>query len=356
MAQPQHILIIGAGLIGLATARACVNSGAKVTLVERQSFTGHGAGFANSGMIHPSQAWPWVTGDLNIGAQLQAARNVADLARTSVTSLKDRMVKLGLSDIKRETACYKIFESHEARNLAKDQYSQIDIQTQDSVILGRPALIFPNDFSGSAYDWSQAETQALRQDGVTLQTNAQVTLGEKDGHATVSIDECHVRADHIILCTGYSTNKLLHPLKLNLPIKPVRGFALDFDMAGLDVTSLPQAPIMDAKSHSALTLFGKTLRLSGTLNEQTAHPLWQRWCHLSPNLMSNVSDPKRIWSGFRPVSELGRPIITQSPLKNLWVNSGHGHMGWTLCMASGQLMADMVIAGQSNSNFSWPLN
>ena len=354
MVNSPHILIIGAGLIGLATARACVNRGAKITLVERHSHTGHGAGFANSGMIHRSQAWPWVTGDLDASAQRQAAQNVAALATSSVESLKHRMAQLNLSDIMRTTGCFKVFETEALRDHAKSQYLDIAVQTQDTEIFARPALSFPGDFSGSAYEWSQAETRALINDGVTLKTNTQITLHEKGGQVSATLDGREIKADHIILCAGYNTNRLLAPLGLSLPIKPVRGFALDFDTTDIDLSSLPQAPIMDAASHSALTLFDQTLRLSGTLGQQSARPLWQRWCDIAPQIMSRLNDPTRVWSGFRPVSELGRPIISQSPLKGLWVNSGHGHMGWTLSLVSGAFVRDLVLDNYQDTRFGWP--
>ncbi|MEP6342160.1 MAG: FAD-dependent oxidoreductase [Maricaulaceae bacterium] len=354
MVKPPHILIIGAGLIGLATARACVNKGAKITLVERQSHTGHGAGFANSGMIHRSQAWPWVTGDLRASDQRQAAQNVAALATTSVESLKHRMAQLDLSDVMRATGCFKFFETDALRDHAKSQYLDIAVQTRDTEIFGRPALSFPNDFSGNAYEWSQAETRALINDGVTVKTNVQIILHEENGHVSATSNGRKVKADHIILCAGYNTNTLLAPLGLSLPIKPERGFALDFDITDIDLSSLPQAPIMDAASNSALTFFDQTLRLSGTLGQQTARPLWQRWCDLAPQIMSRLGDPNRVWSGFRPVSELGRPIISPSPLKGLWVNSGHGHMGWTLSLVSGALMRDLVLDDYQDTRFGWP--
>ena len=354
MKTSPHILIIGAGLIGLATARACVDSGAKVTVTERQSRTGLGAGFANSGMIHPSQAWPWVTGGLEEASQLQAARDVAELARNSVTALKDRMEELKLPDATRATGCFKVFQTDALRDSANIQYGQIGIKTQDTDILGRPAVKFPNDFSGSAYDWSVAESRALSRDGAKIYTQAQVTLHEKNRQISAVLDGQTVKADHIILCAGYNTNELLRAVGLSLPIKPVKGFALDFNIADIDLTSLPKTPIMDAASNSALTLFNKTLRLSGTLGQQSARPLWQRWCELAPHIMSTLGTPDRVWSGSRPVSALGRPIMAQSPFKGLWVNSGHGHMGWTLSMVSGQFMASMILDGHQDTRFTWP--
>ena len=72
-----HIFIIGAGLIGLASARALVDKGVRVTIAERQAGAGCGAGFANSGMIHPSQARPWLVGDnIDYDMEMQAAQKV----------------------------------------------------------------------------------------------------------------------------------------------------------------------------------------------------------------------------------------------------------------------------------------
>ena len=353
MAKRPHVLIIGGGLIGLASARACLDRGAKVTLLEHQAQTGYGAGFSNSGMIHPSQSWPWVTGYLSENAQFEAARHVASLAKSAAPLLKTRMHALGLDDISRHTGCYKIFETSDARSRAHKQYNQIDVKAENKDLLSRPALFFPNDFSGNAYHWSAAETQALSQDGAIIKTNVDSTLCDVNGQPRVFIDGSPQDADHIIICTGHKTNKLLAPLGLNLPIKAVRGFALNFAMTDKS-TALPQVPIMDSKTHSALTQFKDQLRLSGTLGEQSAQRLWQRWCEIIPDIMSRHKTPQFVWSGQRPVSELGRPIISQSPLKGLWVNSGHGHMGWTLSMASGELIADMVLSGTKDERFIWP--
>lgn len=354
MAKRPHIFIIGAGLIGLATARACVDRGTQVTILERQTQTGCGAGFANSGMIHPSQSWPWVTGNLSETAQLEAAQAIAALADQSVPLLQARMKQLGLPDMARAIGCFKIFKTHSQREIAKIQYSRINVKVENADILGRPALHFSDDFSGSAYEWSQAETQALLKDGVDIQTGIDVSLVVKKGGVQARVNDHPIKADHIVLCAGHKTNALLSPLGRRLPIKPIQGYALDFDITGLDLSSLPHAPIMDAASHSALTLFENILRLSGTLGEQSAHPLWQRWCEVIPDLMPRLGTPRRVWSGYRPVSALGRPIISQSPLKGLWVNSGHGHMGWTLSAVSGEHMARLIIEGEDSATFCWP--
>ena len=354
MTERPLILIIGGGLLGLASARACLDRGANIIVAERKTQTGHGAGFANSGMIHPSQSWPWMTQNLSSDAQTTAAQNVALLAKNSRRLLESRMKELGLSDLNRVKGCNKIFNSAEARERAKRRYIKIDIQAENTDCLNHPALYFPDDFSGSALAWSQAETKALVKDGAQIQTGVHVRLEKKQGRLKAYLNGTHQTADHIILCAGHQTGTLLTSLGLNLPITPVRGFALDFDLSSIESNYLPQMPVMDAASHSALTCFGSRLRLSGTLNEDSARPLWQRWYEIMPSFMSRLGRPIQVWSGNRPISGLGRPIIAQSPIKGLWVNCGHGHMGWTLSMGSGALMADIIMTGTSASNFGWP--
>lgn len=352
--QKPHILIIGAGLIGIANARAFIDRGAEVTLIERKAVTGHGAGFANSGMIHPSQAWPWIDGGLDETAQLCAARDVAKLAQSAPKKLRQRMAALSLTDKNREPGCFQIFDNVTARRIAQNRYDRINIKTETSEQLPRPALYFPDDFSGNAYTWCNAEIAALIADGLQLYTDTDIVLTPTlHGLKAVTKDQT-IKADHIILCTGHRTNILLAPLGLSLPVLPIRGFSLDFDTTQIDLANLPNAPIMDAATRTALTQFDKVIRFSGTLSEKSAQPLWQRWCDIMPNLMKQLPRPHHVWSGERPVSLLGRPIISETPVKGLWVNTGHGHMGWTLSHTSAELMAQMILDGQAAPAFSWP--
>ena len=95
MTSPPHILILGAGLIGLSSADALLRLGANVTLVEKESAPMRGASYANSGMIHPSQACSWA-GSAN-DPETDAA--VFDLACRSWTLMEGRMSELGLIDM-----------------------------------------------------------------------------------------------------------------------------------------------------------------------------------------------------------------------------------------------------------------
>jgi D-amino-acid dehydrogenase len=139
-------------------------------------------------------------------------------------------------------------------------------------------------------------------------------------------------------------------LGLKLAVTNARGYAVNFDRPAVE---LPEAPLMDAQSRSAMTVFGDTLRLSGTVGEASAHPLLKRWYHLIPDIMSQLAPAREIWSGLRPLSPMGRPYISGTSIPGLWVNTGHGHMGWTLCAGSADLMADMVLEGREDNRFAY---
>jgi len=111
--------------------------------------------------------------------------------------------------------------------------------------------------------------------------------------------------------------------------------------------------IYDGKSRSAMTVFEDTLRLSGTLGEISAHPLLKRWFDLAPGIMGALSPAKEVWSGLRPISPMGRPYISGTSFPNLWINTGHAHMGWTLCAGAGALMADMILHDKKDPRFSY---
>jgi len=151
------------------------------------------------------------------------------------------------------------------------------------------------------------------------------------------------------VAAGPQSPDVMAQLGLSLPMTTLRGFSVNFKRPDMP---LPFAPLMDAKTHSAMTVFEDHLRLSGTVNEDSARPLLQRWCELAPNIMRVLEPATEIWSGLRPLSKAGRPYIGSASVKGLWVNTGHGHMGWTLCAGSADLLARMILDGVEDERFA----
>lgn len=353
MTSRPNILIFGAGLIGLSTADALLGYGAQVTLIESRTAPMLGASHANSGMIHPSQVCSW-SGSAN-SPGVDAA--VFDLACQSWPLMERRMRSLGLEAMaSRPAGCWQIFDTVEAAQAARKRLEARNMTVSDRSegegLFGRPALFFPDDHSGDARVYGEALASSIQACGgriIANLTNIDLIEALEGGLPNLDLDDSET-FDHIIVACGAGSNALLAPLGIHLPIEPVRGWAADFRKP--DATLLPSVPVMDAQSRSALTLFEDRLRLSGTWGEPSVDPLLTRWAEIMPDIMARLGAPIRTWSGLRPVSALGRPIIGPTTVPRLWVNAGHGHMGWTLCAASGQLMADMIVNDVRDSRFA----
>jgi len=351
-----HIGIIGAGLIGLSTAEALRVRGAKVTIWDRRPGPCEGTSFSNSGMIHPSQSISWdAAGD--DPAAFAAARDVVDLAKESRDLLLEQMQRLGLSsDTARAPGCIQMFQTQAEAEQALRIAHQIGVKAQltraADQSLGRPAVYFPDDNSGDARRFGLALAKALDAQGVDIIYEAQALKPQISGSNIQLITSTGAMAlDHLVIAAGVGSQDILRSLGLSLPTKAVRGWALDFDRP--DGVALPDCPIMDATTRSALTVFEDRVRLSGLWGDGSHERLLSIWSEIAPNILKTLGAPVQRWTAERPVSDLGRPFIGATSVPRLWINAGHGHMGWTLCAGSGALLTRMILDGQTDPRFAF---
>jgi len=354
MGKAPHILIIGAGLIGLSTADSLMARGAKVTLIEARSGPGQGASFANSGMIHPSQARPWGFRGFDRAADDAVFRSVYDLAKYSAQLIRSRMADLGLAARSRPAGCYKLYESFETAQRAQAIYIgdeiKSDIIVDPAKTLGHPALFFPNDYSGNAYEYCRALAKELHDKGAVFIYEAEgLRLRQNEDGIAARLKQHVFKTNHVIIAAGSQSPDIAAQVGIRLVMTPLKGYAVNY--AKPDI-ALPDGPFMDARSQSALTVFDDHIRLSGTINEEDDTALLARWTELAPYIMAVLSEPLSRWSGHRPMTASGRPYIGPTSVPGLWVNTGHGHMGWTLCAGSGELMAKMVLDGTVDERFA----
>lgn len=348
-----NILIIGAGLIGLSTADALMERGCNVTVVDARSGPARGTSYANSGMIHPSQSRPWLY-DSGDALEQAAFKAVHDLALQSKTLLQDKLLALGLFSDHPVPGCYKIYEDMPSARLAQKRYLDDGVMSRAvldvEATLGHSALYFEGDMWGNARDYALALEGDLKSRGAVFIYDApNLRIRRGDQGVTAQLKGHIFHADHVVVAAGPQSPDVLAQLGLTLPIETVRGFSVNFEKPDMP---LPFAPLMDAKTHSAMTVYRDHLRLSGSVNEDSARPLLQRWCELAPDIMRALKPAKEIWSGLRPMSKVGRPYICSTSIDGLWVNTGHGHMGWTLCAGSGEIMARMIMNGETDERFA----
>ena len=168
---------------------------------------------------------------------------------------------------------------------------------------------------------------------------------------SVVTDRVEINTSRVVLTSGSWTNNLLKNTRLNLPVKPVKGYSLTLDTSILN--DAPKMPIIDEEIHTAFTPLGYSLRVAGTaefagfnedIHQKRIDYLYKTLESIYPSIAANLDlDKGALWYGFRPMSPDGMPYIGPTKISGLFVNTGHGHSGWTLAMGSADLLADIIL-------------
>jgi len=357
----QHIIVMGAGLMGLCTADALEERGAAVTVIDARSGPCEGTSFSNSGMIHPSQAKSWGPQTQkrrlksDIEAELYAASVTVDLGERSKTILLAKMEQLGFPE--RASGCLQILPDLDTARAIQASQKAIGVRTE--VIMdpidsfGLPACRYPDDRSGDARLFGCALEKDLSKRGVEFVYDAKdVRLRRDETGFRLNAGGVIFSCDQLVITAGTGSPDLLSQLDVRMILTNISGAAVDFPLPN-EQDDFPSCPVMDTQSRSALTIFSDRLRLSGGWGLTDPAELVARWIEIAPGLMSRLGKPLSTWTSKRPVSPVGRPYISPTSIPGLWVNTGHGHMGWTLCAGSGELLAEMMLEGREDKRFAF---
>ncbi|MBV8910421.1 MAG: FAD-dependent oxidoreductase, partial [Gammaproteobacteria bacterium] len=223
------------------------------------------------------------------------------------------------------------------------------------------AIHYPLDETGDAYRFCVGLAEHIRKIGVELSFGTTVPAFEASrdrkkvritgdarnrdfrSNGISSLEAAH----YIVACGSYSTG-LVRSLGIHLPVRPAKGYSVTFD-ARADRGGL-RVPIVDDDMHAALVSLGNAIRVAGTA-EFAGFDLTLRAARvrnvasLAQRILPRAGlDPAtaRPWCGLRPMSADGVPIIGRTALENLWVSTGHGHLGWTMAAGSGQLLSELI--------------
>jgi len=302
--------------------------------------------------------------------------NICKLAQHSLELTKQTREKYGLNYDHSTVGTMKIFRDESSFNKASknaerlnDQGLTFKVLTNQEVVEHEPLLsdasnkipggiFFPDDETGDAYKFCKELETVIREKGGRIHVNTEVKkiLFNKKKVNSVVTDRVEIRASRVVLTSGSWTNSLLKNTRLNLPIKPVKGYSLTLDTSMLKDT--PKMPIIDEGIHTAFTPLGYSLRVAGTaefagfnedIHQKRIDYLYRTLESIYPSISSNLDlDKGSLWYGFRPMSPDGMPYIGPTKISGLFVNTGHGHSGWTLAMGSGDVLADLMIKKQPN--------
>jgi len=215
----------------------------------------------------------------------------------------------------------------------------------------------PLDESGDAHLFTRNLAELCAKRGVEFQYETTVDRIEADServravHVVRAGENQRLPADAVVVSLGVQSPFLLEPLGLRVPVYPVKGYSVTIPIAGH--TGAPTVCLTDEGHKIAVARLGERLRAAGTaelngydtsVNEVRCASILKRVRKLFPD--AGDFDRADKWAGLRPATPGNVPIIGRTRIPGVFVNTGHGTLGWTLCAGSGQAIAD-IVAGRT---------
>jgi D-amino-acid dehydrogenase len=398
---------MGSGVIGTTTAWYLARAGFEVTVVDRQPGPALETSFANAGQVSPGYASPWAAPGVPLKAfkwlfqqhaplairpgldprqytwllrmlanctSARYARNKARMVRLSEYSrdcLDELVQATGIAYEGRRLGTVQLFRTQAQLDGAAKDVAVLDQYGVPYQLLGptgiaryEPALAqapvqlvgalrLPNDQTGDCNLFTQRLEAMARQAGVEFRYNTRVEAIEGDGHRVsgVRLNGKLEKADRYVLALGSYSPQLVAPLGLDLPVYPLKGYSLTLPIT--DAAMAPVSTVLDESYKVAITRFDARIRVGGmaevagydlSLNPRRRQTLERVVGDLYPK--GGALEAAQFWTGLRPATPDGTPIVGATPLSNLYTNTGHGTLGWTMACGSGRYLADLM-AGQA---------
>lgn len=403
-------LVIGGGLMGITTAWELLARGEQVELLEAAQDVALETSYANGAMLTPAMPDPWngpgvyrqlaaslfnpyspmklrlraVPSLMRWGIEFlrnssairhrAATRASYALAAYSVAETRKLREMLGLVYDAAAPGSMKVFRDADAlagpKKIAEsiaDLGLRYEILDPDAAVAAEPqlawtrssivaALRFPDDETGDAHLFCRALADRIRQHGGNIRCGVRVKRLVKQGErvAGVETDRGRIEADRVVLAAGNGSVPLAQTVGLRVPVRPAKGYSVTIKRgAG---SEWPRMPIIEDMMHAALVPIGDRLRLVGTA-EFTGHDkrihraridnLFRLLEVVYPHIAADVDrSSAQSWTGLRPMSSNGLPRIGPAGPTGLFVNTGHGHLGWTHAVGSAKLLVDQMLGAK----------
>jgi D-amino-acid dehydrogenase len=399
-------VVLGAGAVGTATAWYLRKAGHDVVLIERQMEAAMETSWGNGGIIHASEVEPWSQPGmptkiikwlgqenapmlLRYGAIPHIIRWGIDFARNctperfranatsnlhlalhSLKSLQEIGAETGIAYDRATRGVLKIYRSKDSLDAAQRStdylaqhgllYERIDAERcvelepalKDTKATLAGALYFARDEVGDSNKFAQGLAAEAAAQGVLCRFGETIQRIETSNGRVRAVvtDKGRIPAETVVVALGSFTGPMLARNGIRVPIYPVKGVSITFKRAGWN--GAPNVPVIDDSKLFGIVPIGDRMRISGSaeITGYDATPALPRAEAIIANASFTFPDMKRhfdiaqskVWAGLRPVSPSGTPIIGETRIRGLWINAGHGHLGWTLSCGSGRVCADLI--------------
>jgi D-amino-acid dehydrogenase len=399
------IVVLGAGVVGVTGAWYLAAAGHEVTVVDRRDEPGLETSYANGGQISAGHAepwakpsvvpkifswlgredapllfrpradwaqWRWGLGFLRECIPGRFERNsktlsgLAIYSRECLRALRNRTgirydelsrgilhFSTGERDFE---ALAKHAEAMRAMGISREVKSPAECLAIEPALKDSQSRIFggvftPEDESGDARRFTQELARLCREQGVRFVTGKSVDALEVSSERVVCVraGQERLRADAFVVSLGSFSPLLLKPLGIRIPVYPLKGYSITLPLGPRHADAAPTVSLTDEAHKIVISRLGDRLRAAGTAEltgyDASVSPvrcdaIVQRIRHLFPAL-ADIAPVDR-WAGLRPATPDNVPIIGRTEIGNLFLNTGHGTLGWTLACGSGRVLADIV--------------
>jgi len=412
----MQVCVLGGGVIGLTSAYYLAKKGFQVTVIDRQPGVALETSFANAGQISPGYSAPWAApgvpfkaikwlmqkhAPLRVSAEpemkklLWMAKMLGQCNGDAYKMNKSRMMALaeysrdqfialrkdiGISYQDGQSGTLQLFRKDEQveasekdikvlealgvphQVLSPEQIAKVEPGLASVIDKFKGGLRLTGDETGDCFLFCQSLKATCEGLGVTFQFNSDIKSLDVQANKIKGVKtQLGMQAfDKVLVCLGSYSKELLKACHIDIPVYPVKGYSLTVPIS--DDKYAPVSTVMDETYKVAVTRLGDRIRAAGTAElsgynldlpksrtatiNHVVNDLFGKGCDLS------LAD---YWTGLRPMTPDGTPVVGASGIDGLYLNTGHGTLGWTMSCGSAAVIAD-IISGNKTEIDSHPLS
>jgi D-amino-acid dehydrogenase len=413
------IVVLGAGVVGVASAWYLSEAGHEVTVVDRQAEAGRETSYANGGQISAGHAEPWARPDVlpkifrwlgrenapllfrpraslaqwewglrflieclpgRFERNTRALAGLALYSRECLSALRDdtgieyRSVRRGIlhfcTDEREFEALARHAEAMRRLGIARQVKSGAECVALEPALRQSTVRIVggvhtPQDESGDAYEFTRELAFRAQARGVKFRYGETVRAIEASGDrvtgvATLGGAAGRIEGDIYVVALGSFSPLVCLPLGVRMPVYPLKGYSITIPLAAEQADAAPSISLTDEARKIVITRLGDRLRSAGTaelggydteVNTVRCGAILERVRALFPSIVPAAE--VTYWAGLRPATPNNVPLIGCTRLRNLYLNTGHGTLGWTLACGSGRALADLVSGRRPEVGFNF---